>query len=1758
MKNSRRAFRSISVVTVICMLAGMLGLSPLPSRAAAEGLNDAGAVIANGSFESDLEGWESQYTPIEGATPITIKYGWSPAGGGDKRLNYWSGEAYTADTYQTVSGLENGTYMLSAWITSSGGFNESYMYAKDTGAPEVRTDIPASDSWTQIHGLVTVESHTLTLGFYADGPADKWMEVDLITLEPYVEEPAAGLVNDSFESDLEGWAYRYTPADGASPITIASGWSPAGGGDKRLNYWSADAYTADTYQTVSGLENGTYKLSAWVSSNAGFNESYMYVKDTGKAEVRTNIPASDAWVQIQAIVVVESGTLTVGFYADAPAGKWLGVDFITLLKQEDVELEPAGVNIPNRGFQEESSDGIASWTVSGDEGASFIEAPGYLSSRSLTHYSGSAYETATYQTISGLDNGFYTLTGWVQNGGGQHAAYLFARDNGTSESRTALPIASEWTKVYIRGIEVTNGQATIGIYSNAKAGNWAKLDFVELVKDDQPYRFLKGGDVSELTHVEANGGKFYDQDGNEKDLFLLLKENGHDIVRLRVYNEPGKGHGDGSYYRPAGIMDKEDILKLANRAKAAGLQIQLSFHYSDFWTNGATHMIPNAWQDAISGLATEAEKVNKLEELLYAYTEDVMAAMVNQGTAPEYVSLGNEMQSGILFPFGRASITNWPYLARFLQAGAGAVRDVSPDSKIILHLDDAGNYGKYESFFDEIEARGVDYDIIGPSYYPFWTDLTIEQNVEFCNYISDKYDKDIMIMETGYNWNPVLPDGTIGQLNDNGPYPADTSSPEGQKQFMINLFSALKSVNNGRVIGDLYWDPIMIATPGVGWAIKESDDQPDLNVVSNTTLFDFDGRALPAMDAYKYNAEGTVFGHISGIVRGTGGNGIAGAEVSVTVNGNVRTVLSDAKGNYLIPDLPEGASYTVSAAKNGYAAVVPVTAAVVAGQFTANQHITLTGGAIAGTVEDERGVPVQGAKVSATIGGTVYSAITGGNGSYTIADLPASSNIVVTAGLDGYDSGAVEGVAVGIGSTTNGINLTVVLSSGSISGTVAISGGGMLADALVTVNVAGKAYKALTDSEGRYTIYHVPAGSDYTVTAAKTGYLSGARSGIAVAIGETTSGIAFELQPNAGTIRGVVTDSSGAPVAGAAVKAQRTGGVYDTVTDANGRYTLEHVLGGSGYAVTASKAGYMEGRASSVTVTALTVTDNIDIKLATPIPLVNASFETQGAYRYIIPGWTINGTDYATFTQTHGEAKDGSYVFSHWLGGPYVSDAYQTVTGLEDGEYVLSAWFYNGGEQNEYYWYAEDAEGTVTRLDIPKTSGMTLYSMNVQVTGGKLTIGFFADANAGNWALVDDLKLGYLGPLDTEEPEPTPTATPSPTATATPSPTPEATPAPTADPVSTPKPAPTAKLIKADLQQGKHNEEAKSITIEAAGEFISLTLELSVLQLKQALAEGTHFVIVKSGLASVTFDLTLLNGYLKSGASTVRLDMTEIASGQLSSSAQRAIGNRLAYDFELLIDGEKAEPFAQGLLAIEMPYVLGAGEQPHTVIVYYIADNGELEIVTSGLYDETAGTVRFVPRHLSKYAAAHVTVSFTDLSHAAWAKKSIELLAARAVVNGFEDGSFRPVADVTRGQFVHMLMNLLGRGSGSGASSFTDVKSGMWYSESIAGAAELGIVKGKPDGSFGVSDAISREEMAVMIYRAMQAVEVELPAVQNEGELAAFADAASIADYAKEAVEALQRAGLIQGFNDGLFSPEAHTTRAQAAALLERLFYSLY
>ncbi|MBQ7900874.1 MAG: S-layer homology domain-containing protein, partial [Clostridia bacterium] len=172
---------------------------------------------------------------------------------------------------------------------------------------------------------------------------------------------------------------------------------------------------------------------------------------------------------------------------------------------------------------------------------------------------------------------------------------------------------------------------------------------------------------------------------------------------------------------------------------------------------------------------------------------------------------------------------------------------------------------------------------------------------------------------------------------------------------------------------------------------------------------------------------------------------------------------------------------------------------------------------------------------------------------------------------------------------------------------------------------------------------------------------------------------------------------------------------------------------------------------------------------------------------------------------------------------------------------------------------------------------------------------------------------------------------------------------------------------------------------------------------------------------------------------------------------------------------------------------------------------------------------------------------FKDLQGYDWAKNSIEKLYRDGIVSGTGAGIFEPGRMVNREEFVKLLCEAFGYGKGGNATSFDDVAENAWYVPYVSRAVELGMVKGVSENAFGSGTQISREDMAVIIYRALLAENKELYAKST-----GFTDGAEIADYAKEAVEMLAGAGIVNGVGDGRFAPKASASRAEAAVIILR------
>ncbi|MDF2938797.1 MAG: S-layer domain protein, partial [Paenibacillaceae bacterium] len=276
-----------------------------------------------------------------------------------------------------------------------------------------------------------------------------------------------------------------------------------------------------------------------------------------------------------------------------------------------------------------------------------------------------------------------------------------------------------------------------------------------------------------------------------------------------------------------------------------------------------------------------------------------------------------------------------------------------------------------------------------------------------------------------------------------------------------------------------------------------------------------------------------------------------------------------------------------------------------------------------------------------------------------------------------------------------------------------------------------------------------------------------------------------------------------------------------------------------------------------------------------------------------------------------------------------------------------------------------------------------------------------------------------------------------------------------------------------------------------------------------------------------------------------------VSDSDLPVSLTQTFHGKPVLEISLSADGKPIGAFAGGAeVKVRIPYVLHTGESRHSLVAAYADAEGRLEMIRNSTYETSAGELVFSAKQPGIYGVAAFPSAFTDLEDYPWAQDSVDALFARQIVDGINREHFAPELAVSRAAFLKLAMEAFGLVQKGKASSFTDVKSGEWYSDSIASAQALHIINGYEDGSFGPDQAVTREEMAVLVIRILKTAGISLQHTSNG---TFFQDDADIAGYAAEAVKSLNEAGAIQGQGGGRFAPKSNTTRAEAAVLIARI-----
>lgn len=353
--------------------------------------------------------------------------------------------------------------------------------------------------------------------------------------------------------------------------------------------------------------------------------------------------------------------------------------------------------------------------------------------------------------------------------------------------------------------------------------------------------FVNGVDVSSYLSLVESGAKYYDEKGDETDLFDLLENAGVNYVRLRVWNDPFPWDEDGNYkyvgadgtteykaaavtqagisvngvqqyclvddqdtqvYREvygAGVCDVATAAIIGKKATDHHMKVLIDFHYSDFWADPKKQRVPKQWE----GMSLE-EKTSALSE----FTEESLNTLLDAGVDVGMVQVGNEINNGM------AGETDEANVYQLLKAGSAAVRKVSQEKNheilVALHFTDPQSEDYQYKRAEGLEAAGVDYDVFATSFYPFWhgSATTLKENLQR---IADKFNKKVMVAEISYAW--TMEDGDSygnvvysGAGDQNYDYTIDV---EGQATAIRDAIAAISAIGeNG--LGTFYWEPAWI------------------------------------------------------------------------------------------------------------------------------------------------------------------------------------------------------------------------------------------------------------------------------------------------------------------------------------------------------------------------------------------------------------------------------------------------------------------------------------------------------------------------------------------------------------------------------------------------------------------------------------------------------------------------------------------------------------------------------------------------------------------------------------------------------------------------------------------------------------------------------------------------------------------------------------------------------------------------------------
>lgn len=369
--------------------------------------------------------------------------------------------------------------------------------------------------------------------------------------------------------------------------------------------------------------------------------------------------------------------------------------------------------------------------------------------------SSSVPESSAQESSSSFEN----LSSSGQNVGGSSSSETslsagIESSSSVATSSTVEPTSSETLQSSSSSEAQSSAAESSSSQASSSSSKTPSSSSAQPIKID----FYNGADISEVQEYERNNTKFYDVDGKESDIFTILKNHGFNSIRLRTFVSPKAKYGyaaSGCGHDSEAYGDKDHVVAFAKKVKAAGMGLLVDIHYSDVWADPGKQIIPERWRNV--------NNANAMADSVYAYTKDLMIALKNAGATPDMVQVGNETTPGILIHKPNSKTDCWgngvdkaatsvngdmgtsagkANAAKYFNAGIKAVKEVSPSTKTVLHIESIRKEETVKWWMGVIfDDYKIPADVMGFSAYTAYGDGTPDKWKNLFNTITTKYSK---------------------------------------------------------------------------------------------------------------------------------------------------------------------------------------------------------------------------------------------------------------------------------------------------------------------------------------------------------------------------------------------------------------------------------------------------------------------------------------------------------------------------------------------------------------------------------------------------------------------------------------------------------------------------------------------------------------------------------------------------------------------------------------------------------------------------------------------------------------------------------------------------------------------------------------------------------------------------------------------------------------------------------------------------------